>query len=140
MLRALWVFGAAFMMTQAAAAEIFKCTSKNGLDLYQNFPCQIDSLGNVPSQHVGSKPTPPLKSIQANAANPALQRGSPTAPLSPGSDLQVGMSAAEVRTIWGEPAEIVQDEPRSGRVEIWQYADGRVVQINVKQRVISIQR
>ena len=50
------------------------------------------------------------------------------------------MTAAEVKTLWGEPAEIVQDEPASGRVEIWQYDDGRVVQINHKQRVISVQR
>ena len=50
------------------------------------------------------------------------------------------MTAEEVKAIWGEPAEIVQDEPRSGRVEIWQYGDGRVVQINHKQRVISVVR
>jgi hypothetical protein len=51
------------------------------------------------------------------------------------------MSADEVRALWGEPEEVVQDEPRKGgRVEIWQYADGRSVQLNQKQRVQSIQR
>jgi len=130
-LRALWVFGVALTMTQVASAEIFKCTAKNGLDLYQNFPCQIDSLG-LPSPSASAKPAPPLKSIQADAKNSAPQA-------TPARDLRVGMSADEVKAIWGEPAEVVQDEPRSGRVEIWNYEDGRVVQIR-KQRVISVQR
>ena len=49
------------------------------------------------------------------------------------------MTADEVRTLWGEPEEVMPDEPRSSRVEIWQYTDGRVVQINQKQRVMSVQ-
>jgi hypothetical protein len=130
-LRLLCVFGAALTMTPVASAEIFKCTAKNGLDLYQNFPCQIDSLG-LPSQPAAAKPATRAKSIQADA--PALP------PRVQASEPRAGMTAEEVRAIWGEPAEIVQDEPRSGRVEIWQYEDGRVVQINQKQRVISVQR
>ena len=45
-----------------------------------------------------------------------------------------------VKKIWGEPPDVLQDEPRSGRVEIWQYADGRVVQLDHKHRVIAVQR
>ena len=32
-----------------AFAEIFKCVAKDGSPLYQNFPCQFDSIGWVPS-------------------------------------------------------------------------------------------
>ena len=38
-LRILWIFLAALALAPVASAEIFKCTAKNGLDLYQNFPC-----------------------------------------------------------------------------------------------------
>ncbi len=54
--------------------------------------------------------------------------------------LRVGMTTEEVKAIWGEPLEMIQDEPASGRVEIWQYAEGRTVQFNHKQRVMSVQR
>jgi hypothetical protein len=131
-LRALCVVGAALTMTPVASAEIFKCTTKDGLALYQNFPCQIDSLGTLPSQPAAGKSATQDKSIQADAAAVPLRQVA--------SEPRVGMTAEEVKAIWGEPAEIVQDEPRSGRVEIWQYEDGRVVQINQKRRVISVQR
>jgi hypothetical protein len=139
MLRALCVVGAALAMTPAASAEIFKCIAKSGLTLYQNFPCEIDSLGNLPSQPAGGKPSPQPKTIQADAKAP---QGSSAAmpPRAQASEPSVGMTADEAKAIWGEPAEVVQDEPRSGRVEIWQYEDGRVVQINQKRRVISVQR
>ena len=130
-LRFLCFLGAALTMTPVASAEIFKCTAKNGLVLYQNFPCQIDSLWTLPSQPAAAN-APQVKSIQADA--PAVP------PRPQASEPRAGMTAEEVRAIWGEPAEIVQDEPRSGRVAIWQYDDGRVVQINQKQRVISVQR
>ena len=133
MLRAVLLFGTLLATSSAASAEIFKCTAKNGLDLYQNFPCALDSLDALPAP--AGKAAAPVKSIQA-APEPA-----PPAPArTPGSVPHVGMSAEEVRTLWGEPAEIVQDEPRSGRVEIWQYEDGRVVQMDQKRRVKSVQR
>jgi hypothetical protein len=138
-LRTLWVFGATLAMMPVASAEIFKCTAKNGLTLYQNFPCEIDSLGNLPSQPAAGKPSPQPKSIQADAKSLAPQ-GSALLPRPQASEPSVGMTADEVKTIWGEPAEVLQDEPRSGRVEIWQYGDGRVVQINQKHRVIAVQR
>jgi hypothetical protein len=130
-LRLLCVLGAALTMTPVASAEIFKCIAKNGLDLYQNFPCELDSLGAVSTQPAPAKAASQVKSIQTDA--PPLRLRAPIEP-------RAGMTAEEVRAIWGEPAEIVQDEPRSGRVAIWQYDDGRVVQINQKQRVISVQR
>lgn len=141
MLRALCVFGAALAMMPFASAEIFKCTAKNGLTLYQNFPCEIDSLGSLPSRPAAGKPSPEPKSIQADATSPVPQASAAAVmPRPQASQPRVGMTADEVKAIWGEPAEVVQDEPRSGRVEIWQYEDGRVVQINQKHRVIAVQR
>ena len=31
------------------AAEIFKCTAKDGMPRYQNFPCEFDSIGWSPT-------------------------------------------------------------------------------------------
>lgn len=132
MLRILWIFPAALALAPVASAEIFKCTAKNGLDLYQNFPCEIDSLGSLPSAPT-TETQPAIQAKSTPAAKPPIPPKSST-------ELRVGMTAAEVKTLWGEPAEIVQDEPASGRVEIWQYDDGRVVQINHKHRVVSVQR
>jgi hypothetical protein len=151
MFRLLWlVIASLTLAAPSSLAEIFKCKSKDGLTLYQNFSCDIDSLGSLPSSQAATgKPAPAVKSIQADARDSgpatsppsvearrsAVQPGSP-----PSGEPRVGMTGEEVRTIWGEPVEILQDEPRSGRVEIWQYADGRVVHINNKRRVISVER
>jgi hypothetical protein len=42
-------FLAASCVSLSASAEIFKCVAKDGSPLYQNFPCQFDSIGWVPS-------------------------------------------------------------------------------------------
>ena len=52
----------------------------------------------------------------------------------------MGMTPDEVRAIWGEPVEAIQDEPREGRIEIWRYGETRSVQFNNKQRVVAVQR
>ena len=51
-----------------------------------------------------------------------------------------GMTQEQVRAIWGEPQQVIQDEPPSGRVEIWEYAHGRSVRFNNKERVLSVLR
>jgi len=122
-------------------AEIFKCVAKDGTDLYQNFPCGIDSIGsmatNAPSEEAVSAPgnsrqAQPIASVPAAAA-----AGKP--PTMPGEP-RVGMTTEDVRAVWGEPAETDQDERREGRIEIWRYADGRSVEFNRKQRVLAVQR
>jgi hypothetical protein len=52
----------AFLGGPAVASEIIKCVAKDGLPLYQNFPCNIDSLG-LPS-------TPPNAKTPAVTAKP----------------------------------------------------------------------
>jgi hypothetical protein len=50
------------------------------------------------------------------------------------------MSPDEVRAIWGEPVETIEDEQRQGRIEIWRYGESRSVEFNHKYRVIAVQR
>jgi len=51
------------------------------------------------------------------------------------------MTADEVRTLLGEPEEMVADEPaEGGPVSIWRYADGRSVQFDHKHHVLEVQR
>jgi len=52
----------AFLGAPAVASEIIKCVAKDGLPLYQNFPCNIDYLG-LPS-------TPPNATTAAVTAKP----------------------------------------------------------------------
>ena len=98
----------------AAHAEIFKCRGRNAIPVYQNFPCETDRPGSTASA--------------AMVRTKLVGEGTP----------RPGMTADDVRRAWGEPAEIVQDEPPGGRVEIWRYKDGRSVQIDRKQRVVAV--
>ena len=103
-----------------ASAEIFKCVGKKGETLYQNFPCESESIALAP-QDV-SAPAP---------------KKSPVPPAEPG----VGMTIDEVKAIWGEPTETVQEEPGNGpRVEVWSYGDSRSVRFDRKGRVSSVQQ
>jgi len=110
--------------------EIFKCVSKDGTPLYQNFTCNIDSLGFAPSD-----PTA-VKSAQDKTKATSVAAVSAKA-----GEVRVGMSVDEVRTLLGEPEEMIEDEPGvGGRVMNWRYADGRTVQFDHKHRVLGVQR
>jgi len=112
-----------------ASAEIFKCVAKNGLDLYQNFPCQFQSRGWMPMNVRGpttqlapmpSKPTNNDTGAHADAAAGRLHSSQ--------SRLRLGMTKEEVRARWGEPADSHWDEPGEGeRSEIWSYGNARSV-------------
>jgi hypothetical protein len=125
----------------SASAEIFKCVAKDGTALYQNFPCQFDSLGWLPS---GSPPAATPTSTPANAGQakpnaPTVNAASTVQATHPGEP-RIGMTTDEVRALLGQPEEMVEDEPASGRVSTWRYADGRSVQFDNKHRVFGVQR
>jgi hypothetical protein len=129
-------------ITPLASAEIFKCVGKDGLDLYQNFPCQFESMGSVPLNMQAQKaPSSPANSSQpksetlAYEATLVARSGSPKQ-----KEPRLGMTAEEVRAIWGEPTDTLWEEPGVGdRSELWSYGDSRSVRF-VKARVSAIQK
>lgn len=134
-----WIIAAALLVALPASAEIVKCVAKDGTALYQNFPCQIDSLGSLPSSPQAAKPTStPNDTSQAPKA--ALVNVASKVKSANAGEPRAGMTSDEVRALWGEPEETIQDEPREGRIEIWRYADGRSVQFNNKHRVLAVQQ
>lgn len=123
----------AFVAVPGVASEIVKCVAKDGSPLYQNFPCNIDSLGSLPSNPSVSKAAQQeskSEPVKVTSTVKAVNAGEP----------RVGMTANEVTALLGEPEEVIEDEPRGGRVSIWRYADGRVVQFNNKHRVFDVHR
>ena len=118
MLKSVCVLFSVLFVAPLASAEIFKCVGKYGEALYQNFPCQFVSMGGMPMDAPGPKK-------------------SPAAPAEP----RLGMMSDEVRAIWGEPTEIIQEEPGDGgRFEVWSYGASRSVRFDRKRRVSSIQQ
>ena len=132
--------------SQASAGEIFKCVAKDGGPLYQNFPCHIDSMGWLPWDPLVAK-TPSMPGASA-AADKSTAGSSKAEPKNTAStvkptytELRTGMSADEVRALLGEPQEMDGDEPaEGGRISIWRYADGRIVQFDHKHYVMEIQQ
>jgi hypothetical protein len=136
-----WILLPVALAASAASAEIYKCQAKNGSALYQNFPCPIDSLGSLPTLPQTAKTaSTPASASQPNAGIAMPVEVAAAARSTTAAEPRVGMTTDEVRALWGEPVEIIQDEPVTGRVDIWQYGDGRAVQFNHKHLVFSVQR
>jgi hypothetical protein len=118
MLKSICVLFSVLFVAPLVSAEIFKCVGKHGEDLYQNFPCQLESIGRMP--------------IDAR-----VQKKSPAVPAEP----HLGMTTDEVRVIWGEPTETVQEEPGDGgRFEVWSYGASRSVRFDRRGRVSAVQQ
>ena len=128
MLKSVCVFFSMLFVVPLATAEIFRCVGKKGEALYQNFPCQFESMSEITTDAPGPKKSP------TEAPGP---KKSPAAPAEP----RVGMTSDEVRAIWGEPTSIVQEEPGDGgRFEVWSYDAARSVRFDRKRRVAAIQQ
>jgi len=128
-----WLVVPLVFAAMPASAEIYKCAAKSGEPMYQNFPCSIDTLG-LPSNRKAGTPE------SREATKPKLVPVASAPKVERETEPRVGMTADEVRAIWGEPDEMVTDEPASGRVENWRYASGATVQFNNKHRVLGVQR
>jgi hypothetical protein len=140
--RSFAIFWLLLLVAPLASAEIFKCVRNDGLDLYQNFPCQFDSMGRVPmnmqAQQASSLPTTSSQPNTKTLAPKATLVGRSVSPKQ--REPQLGMTTEEVRTIWGEPAESLWEEPGVGdRSELWSYGNSRSVRF-VKARVSAIQK
>jgi hypothetical protein len=131
MLKSICVLFSVLFVAPLASGEIFKCVGKYGEDLYQNFPCEFDSIGGAP-QFESKGGVPSIGGVPMAARGP---RKSPAVPAEPG----LGMTTEEVRTIWGEPTDTVQEEPGDGgRFEVWSYGDSRTVRFDHRGRVTAI--
>ena len=130
----------AFCAAPPASAEIFKCVAKDATALYQNFPCEFDSVGWVSSNPQAAKTT--LMSAAASQAKPKAVpvNVASTIKSANASELRVGMTSDEVLALLGEPEEMVEDEPVTGRVSNWRYADGRIVQFDHNHQLLRVQR
>ena len=122
----------------AAQAEIYTCTGQGRLPIYQNFPCQFDSLcvlrridGPAGSLHPGD--------AHRNASQPP--RREPTTVLRTEARRaapRVGMSAEQVQAIWGEPRNSTKEEFAKRDIETWTYANSRSIVFDRKGIVTSI--
>jgi hypothetical protein len=131
MLKFVCVLFSVLFVAPLASAEIFKCVGKYGEDLYQNFPCEFDSIGGTP-QFESKGGVPSIGRVPMDSQGP---RKSAAVPAEPG----LGMTTEDVRAIWGEPSDTVQEEPGKGsRFEVWSYGDSRSVRFDHRGRVTDI--
>jgi hypothetical protein len=123
----------------AAHGEIYKCGSKKSMTVYQNFPCETDSLGSMPTR--SSNPEARTTSLRPQAA-PAPVSGNPATAIAESRNAssvpRMGMTTDDVKTIWGEPRETTKEEFAKGDIEIWTYADSRSIHFDRKGRVTAI--
>ena len=117
------ILGLLLFVAPVASAEIFKCVAKDGLDLYQNFPCQFESMGWVPAAQLAAG-----ASKQPNANARAHADTVVGASSSSHSRLRLGMTKEDVRARWGDPTDSHWDQPAEGeRSEVWSYGNDRSV-------------
>ena len=142
MSKSLWILLFMVFVAPLASAQIFKCVAKDGTDLYQNFPCQFESMGWMPMNTQSTKtPSAPSDSnpttVKAGPLEVKAAGKSPAVPTEP----RIGMSPDEVTAIWGEPTDIISDEVVEGRIEVWSYGASRSVRFDqLKGRVSAIQQ
>jgi hypothetical protein len=117
-----------FLPARSPYAEIFECTANKAMPTYQNFPCEFDSLGTMPTTIATMNVNPPAAAAAPVAAGAASAATMP----------KVGMTTKEVKAIWGEPVDTNREEYAKGNIETWTYADSRSIRFDVKGRVSEI--
>src|SRR5215218_5937826 len=98
---------ALLVASPVAVAEIYKCKDSKGNEKYQNFPCQIDSIGSKATA------APPKEDPAASAARPVATASAAVRP-----NPVPGMRMVEVRDVWGTPKKTKVNRG----VESWFYA------------------
>ena len=116
-----------------------------GMIVYQNFPCEFTSRGSVPaSGFAETTPSAPTTPGAATVARNATADKAPTQPavqttVASNTGPQPGMSEDDVRKAWGEPEEVIQDEPPSGRVDISALQGRPLGADQPEHRVVAVQ-
>jgi hypothetical protein len=127
------------MAATTAHAEIYVCTGKNGMTVYQNFTCDVDSIGTAPTDTPKPLLAPPPSAIRTGLKSVAEHPASKAVTRDLSSEPRIGMSTDEVKMRWGEPASTYQDELVDGRVEIWSYPGSRAVHFDPGGRVVLVE-
>jgi Domain of unknown function (DUF4124) len=91
----------------AFADSIYVCKQSDGKVVYRDFPCPADAESTAFSGPAGAA----SNSAKGSAGDPSQQ-------------LRSGMSQGEVRSLLGNPTEIIQEEGVDGRVDTWSYGAG----------------
>jgi len=110
------------ILSPLATAEIFKCQGENGKTVYQNFRCDIDSIGSQAT----AAPPPEQKFDPASdfpSRKPAANRAATPEKAGPsGVPPRIGMTKKEVKaSTWGDPIDIVKEEVVEGWTQAWYY-------------------
>jgi hypothetical protein len=148
--RSATIFLSALLIAAPAGAETFKCPSPDGRTVYQNFPCDVSTLGSTPGAQApapAATPGPARPAVAAPsppaspAPKPAPVAAAPAKPGSPPPRLQIGMTVDQVRSAWGAPADAYAEEPPQGqRTEVWSYDNNRVVRFDNKGRISEVRQ
>lgn len=130
-----WICALALLSTFAVTsshAEIYKCVGKGPLPVYQNFRCELDSAEEEDAR-------PASRMQPAKVAGPDMRApAKATVAPSVASIPHVGMTANQVRAIWGNPRDTSNEEHADADVEVWTYADSRSVRFDRKHRVTAV--
>jgi hypothetical protein len=138
MLKFFWVLFSVLFVASLASGEVFKCMGKYGEDLYQNFPCQFESMGGMPTDVADPKKS--STDVVGAKKSPVDAPGPKKSPAVL-SEPRIGMTTEEVRAIWGEPTDTRWEEPGDGDLsEVWSYGASRSVRFDRKRRVAAIQQ
>ena len=84
-----------------ASAEIFKCATKDGTPLYQNFPCQFDSIGWVPPNSQAVKMPSVAPTLPQPKPNLPPAETAPTVTVPDARQVLVGMTPKKSERSWG---------------------------------------
>ena len=132
-----------FLIAPWASADIYKCEGENGLAVYKNFPCEVDSIGSratavAPKEAAAAPVTPPAPLKSRGKGD---QLAATAAPAGPKVEPRVGMTVKELKaSSWGDPYDIVGEELMEGVFNTWHFKDKGKVLVNPSGRVVSVQR
>jgi hypothetical protein len=104
--------------------------------LYQNFPCQFDSIAWMTPNPQAAKPSTAPNARRAAPKTISVHVAS--AASADAREARVGMTPEEVRAILGDPLEAVQDDTIEGGTETWRFID-KTIQFDRTHRVVSVQ-
>jgi len=144
MLKPICALFALLVASPLVNAEIFKCT-RAGNAVYQNFPCDVDSIGSS-----ATATAPAAKTAAIAASAPDRSPSAVSGPKAAGAEAsapvriepRIGLTRNQVRTsAWGEPIEIVKEDDEEG-TETWYYdlERKRAILFDARGKVADISR